>query len=218
VADRVADGNRSGGHGPALLQRLARRRRAAIEADITRIEAALAALIAAGPAPGRTRPASCKACPASLRLAAATRPAEAPELGRPAARQIAALAGLAPVTRESGTWRGKATIQGGRRPLRRALTMPTLTAIRRNRDLAALFTRLSAAGKPPGARPCRGNAQTPPPRQHTPARRTGLAGHKARTKPLTNTDTGLCFSRTCRSVGDCPARAGKRDAFPVPAR
>ncbi|MCA4926968.1 MAG: IS110 family transposase, partial [Rhodobacter sp.] len=150
----------------------------------------IAALIAADPAPDRTRPASCKACPASLRLAAATLLAEAPELGRPAARQIAALAGLAPVTRESGTWRGKASIQGGRRPLRRALTMPVLTAIRWTRDLAALFTRLRTAGKPPGARPCRGNAQTPPPRQHTPARRTGLAGHKANTKPLTNTDTG----------------------------
>ncbi|MCA3504690.1 MAG: IS110 family transposase [Rhodobacter sp.] len=126
-----------------------------------------------------------------MRLAAATLLAEAPELGQLEARQIAALAGLAPVTRESGTWRGKATIQGGRRPLRRALTMPTLTAIRRTRNLAALFTRLSAAGKPPGARPCRGDAQTPHPRQHTPARRTGLAGHKASTKPLTNTDTGL---------------------------
>jgi transposase len=149
VADRVADGNRTGGHSLALLQRLARRRRAAIEADITRIEAAIAALIAADPAPGRTRPASCKACPASLRLAAATLLAEAPELGQLEARQIAALAGLAPVTRESGTWRGKATIQGGRRHLRRARTMPTLTAIRRNRDLAALFTRLRTAGKPP---------------------------------------------------------------------
>lgn len=51
VADRVADGNRTGGHSLALLQRLARRRRAAIEADITRIEAAIAALIAADPAP-----------------------------------------------------------------------------------------------------------------------------------------------------------------------
>ena len=50
VADRVADGNRTGGHSLALLQRLARRRRAAIEADITRIEAAIAALIAADPA------------------------------------------------------------------------------------------------------------------------------------------------------------------------
>ncbi|MFN7269974.1 MAG: transposase, partial [Cereibacter sp.] len=164
MADRVADGNRSGGHSLALLQRLARRRRAAIEADITRTGAAIAALIAADPAPGRTRPASCKACPASLRLAAATRLAEAPELGQLEARQITALAGLAPVTRESGTWRGKATIQGGRRHLRRALTMPTLTAIRRNRDLAALFTRLHAAGKPPGPpllRRC-ANASSPP--------------------------------------------------------
>ena len=87
--------------------------------------------------------------PGVAALTAATLLAEAPELGQLEARQIAALAGLAPVTRESGTWRGKATIQGGRRHLRRALYMPTLTAIRRNRDLAALFTRLRAAGKPP---------------------------------------------------------------------
>ena len=50
VADRVADGNRTGGHTVPLLQRLARRRRAAIEADITQIEAAITALIAADPA------------------------------------------------------------------------------------------------------------------------------------------------------------------------
>ena len=50
VADRVADGNRTEGHSLALLRRLARRRRAAIEADIARIEAAIAALIAADPA------------------------------------------------------------------------------------------------------------------------------------------------------------------------
>jgi transposase len=150
VADRVADADRAGGAYCALAapRRPARRRRAAIEADIARIEAAIAALTAADPGPGQTRPASCKACPASRHLAAATLLAEAPEPGQLEARQIAALAGLAPVTRESGTWRGKATIQGGRRPLRRALTMPALTAIRRNRDLAALFTRLRAAGKP----------------------------------------------------------------------
>ena len=150
VADRVADADRAGGAYCALAapRRPARRRRAAIEADIARIEAAIAALTAADPGPGQTRPASCKACPASRHLAAATLLAEAPEPGQLEARQIAALAGLAPVTRESGTWQGKATIQGGRRPLRRALTMPALTAIRRNRDLAALFTRLRAAGKP----------------------------------------------------------------------
>ena len=148
VADRVADGNRTGGHSLALLQRLARRRRAAIEADITRIEAAIAALIAADPALAE-KARLLQSLPGVAALTAATLLAEAPELGQLEARQIAALAGLAPVTRESGTWRGKATIQGGRRHLRRALTMPTLTAIRRNRDLAALFTRLRTAGKPP---------------------------------------------------------------------
>ena len=147
VADRVADGNRTGGHSLALLRRLARRRRASIEADIARIEAAIAALIAADPAlTDKAR--ILQSLPGIAALTAATLLAEAPELGQIEARQIAALAGLAPVTRESGTWRGKATIEGGRRPLRRALTMPTLTAIRRNRDLAALFTRLRAAGKP----------------------------------------------------------------------
>jgi transposase len=147
VADRVADGNRTGGHSLALLQRLARRRRAAIEADIIRIEAAIAALIAADPALAE-KARILQSLPGIAALTAATLLAEAPELGQLEARQIAALAGLAPVTRESGTWRGKATIQGGRRHLRRALYMPTLTAIRRNRDLAALFTRLRAAGKP----------------------------------------------------------------------
>ena len=147
VADRVADGNRTGGHTVPLLQRLARRRRAAIEADITQIEAAITALIAADPAlTDKAR--ILQSLPGIAALTAATLLAEAPELGQLEARQIAALAGLAPVTRESGAWRGKATIQGGRRHLRRALTMPTLTAIRRNRDLAALFTRLRAAGKP----------------------------------------------------------------------
>ncbi len=96
VADRVADGNRTGGHSLALLQRLARRRRAAIEADIARIEAAIAALIAADPAPGRTRPASCKACPASLRLAAATLLAEAPEPGQPGPARSPPWQGLHP--------------------------------------------------------------------------------------------------------------------------
>ncbi|MFN7595181.1 MAG: transposase, partial [Cereibacter sp.] len=116
---------------------------------ITRIEAAIAALIAADPALAE-KARLLQSLPGIAALTAATLLAEAPELGQLEARQIAALAGLAPVTRESGTWRGKATIQGGRCHLRRALTMPPLTAIRRNRDLAALFTRLSAAGKPPG--------------------------------------------------------------------
>lgn len=71
-----------------------------------------------------------------------------PELGRLEAGEAAALAGLAPVTRQSGTWRGRAFIQGGRANLRQALYMPALVAIRFNPDLKAKYETLRAAGKP----------------------------------------------------------------------
>jgi len=58
------------------------------------------------------------------------------------------LAGLAPVTRESGAWKGRSFIQGGREKVRRLLYMPAVSAIRCNPDLAAKYTALRAAGKP----------------------------------------------------------------------
>ena len=75
--------------------------------------------------------------------------AEMPELGTLQARQAASLAGLAPVVRQSGTWRGKAHIRGGRATLRQALYMPALVAARFNPDLKTLYKRLLGAGKPP---------------------------------------------------------------------
>lgn len=74
---------------------------------------------------------------------------EMPELGAMDAGQAASLAGLAPVTRQSGTWRGKSFIQGGRRSVRQALFMPALVTIRYNPDLKAKYDQLIAAGKPP---------------------------------------------------------------------
>lgn len=71
-----------------------------------------------------------------------------PELGRLEAGEAAALAGLAPVTRQSGSWRGRAFIRGGRANLRQALYMPALVAIRHNPDLKAKYETLRAAGKP----------------------------------------------------------------------
>ena len=53
-----------------------------------------------------------------------------PELGTMDAKQTASLAGLAPLTRQSGNWKGKSFIQGGRATLRQALYMPALVAIR----------------------------------------------------------------------------------------
>ncbi len=74
--------------------------------------------------------------------------AELPELGRLDRRQIAALAGLAPFTRQSGQWRGKSFIGGGRPSVRAALFMAALVAARHNPTLKAFRDRLVAAGKP----------------------------------------------------------------------
>jgi transposase len=74
--------------------------------------------------------------------------AEMPELGRLNRREIASLAGLAPFTRQSGRWRGKSMIGGGRAPLRAALYMAALSAIRCNRTLKSFYQRLLSAGKP----------------------------------------------------------------------
>lgn len=74
--------------------------------------------------------------------------AQMPELGRLGRKEIAALAGLAPYTRQSGQWRGRSFIGGGRTVVRTALFMGALTARRHNRVLKAFFERLVAAGKP----------------------------------------------------------------------
>lgn len=55
---------------------------------------------------------------------------ECPEIGTLGRKQIASLAGLAPMTRQSGQWRGQAFIQGGRKFLSDALYMPALVAVR----------------------------------------------------------------------------------------
>jgi transposase len=74
--------------------------------------------------------------------------AELPELGSLDRRQIAALAGLAPFTRQSGQWRGKSFIGGGRASVRTALFMAAMTAMRWNPTLRAFHHRLRSAGKP----------------------------------------------------------------------
>lgn len=73
--------------------------------------------------------------------------AEMPELGKLSRRQIAALAGLAPWTRQSGTWKGKSFIGGGRSAVRAILFTAALVAARHNPVLKAFRDRLVAAGK-----------------------------------------------------------------------
>lgn len=72
---------------------------------------------------------------------------ELPELGRLNRRQIAALVGVAPINRDSGTLRGKRMTGGGRRHLRARLFMPTLVAIRHNKVICSFYQRLILNGK-----------------------------------------------------------------------
>jgi transposase len=74
--------------------------------------------------------------------------AELPELGTLDRRQVAALAGLAPFTRQSGQWRGKAFIAAGRAAVRSPLFMGAMVAVKHNPILKAFYERLIAAGKP----------------------------------------------------------------------
>jgi transposase len=73
--------------------------------------------------------------------------ADLPELGHMTAKQISALAGLAPFNRDSGTLRGRRTIWGGRASVRSTLYMATLVATRHNTQIKIFYERLCNAGK-----------------------------------------------------------------------
>ena len=81
------------------------------------------------------------------RLTATTMLIDMPELGHLEGKKITALAGLAPMTQQSGKWQGKERITGGRSSIRRAIYMPALVAIRFNRDLHDKYQQLLKAGK-----------------------------------------------------------------------
>jgi transposase len=74
--------------------------------------------------------------------------ADLPELGRLSRREIAKLVGVAPLSRDSGTLRGRRFVQGGRASVRAVLYMGALVATRRNATIGAFYRRLVAAGKP----------------------------------------------------------------------
>jgi transposase len=89
-----------------------------------------------------------RSVPGVGRVLSLTLLAELPELGRLSRRQIAKLVGVAPLSRDSGTLRGRRFVQGGRASVRAVLYMGALVASRRNPVIAAFYRRLVAAGKP----------------------------------------------------------------------
>ena len=74
--------------------------------------------------------------------------ANLPELGHLSRHEIAALVGVAPLNRDSGTMRGKRMVWGGRAPVRAVLYMAALVGIKHNPVLRVFYERLRAAGKP----------------------------------------------------------------------
>lgn len=80
-------------------------------------------------------------------VATSTLLANLPELGTLTGKQIAALVGVAPLNRDSGTWRGTRTVWGGRAQVRAILYMSALVATRFNPVIRAFYQRLCAAGK-----------------------------------------------------------------------
>lgn len=90
-----------------------------------------------------------KSIPAIGDVTALTLLAEMPELGNLNDKQAASLLGVAPMARDSGTWKGKRFIRGGRASVRRAVYMAALSAMRFNAYMKVKYHTLVKAGKPP---------------------------------------------------------------------
>lgn len=148
VRDRTACLNREKNLTIALLKRQCRQRIEQIERQLETLDAEIARLIAADTALARRHQILISIAGVGT-LTANQIMATMPELGSLDSKQAASLAGLAPVARQSGQWKGKSFIRGGRASVRQALYMPALVAARFNPDLKAKYQHLIAAGKPP---------------------------------------------------------------------
>lgn len=118
-----------------------------IDAQCKRIEAKLNKLIDAVPQWQQKRDLLLSAHSIG-NVVAMTLLSELPELGMLNRKQIAALVGIAPMNRDSGTFQGKRKIHGGRAKVRTALYLSTMTAIQHHPTLKPMYQRMVAAGKP----------------------------------------------------------------------
>ena len=120
---------------------------AALERELDTVDAEIATAVQGSPA-WRAREDLLRSVPGVGRVVAHTLIAELPELGSLSGKEAAALVGLVPYTRQSGRWKGKSFIGGGRKEPRKMLFLAALSAARHNPVLAAFYERLLAAGKP----------------------------------------------------------------------
>ncbi len=147
VKDRTRLLNRLKTQTLALTRRQTKARLAQIKRQLKTLQGEIANLLNACPKRARAL-AILRSIPAIGEVAAAAILIECPEIGSLRSKQVASLAGLAPMTRQSGQWKGKAFIQGGRKFLRDALYMPALVASRFNPDLKDKYQAMIKAAKP----------------------------------------------------------------------
>jgi len=147
VKDRTAARNRSKMQTIDLLKHQNTQRLKHIEAQIKAVDAAILQRIQAS-VPLKARFDILVSIPGISTISASALLIEMPELGTLDEKAAASLAGLAPITRQSGKWNGKSFIGGGRAMLRQALYMPALVATRFNPDMERKYQLMIKAGKP----------------------------------------------------------------------
>jgi transposase len=131
---------------PRLKKSIARLLKA-LQKELTSVDADIDDAVRGSPA-WREKEDLLTSVPGVGQIIARTLMAELPELGRLGRKEIAALAGLAPFTRQSGQWRGRSFIGGGRTVARTVVFMGAMVAKKHNPTLKVFFDRLVAAGKP----------------------------------------------------------------------
>lgn len=147
VKERTRLRNRSHVQVNPVLKRQIKARLTLVERQLAELDTEIASHIASNESLERKREILCS-IPGLGPIAAALILTFLPEIGTLERKQAGSLAGLAPHSRESGQWKGKSFISGGRKPLRDALYMPALVAMRFNPDLKAKYAILREAGKP----------------------------------------------------------------------
>ena len=145
-----AERNRLGqvfGRGHARVRKSLKAHIAYLERELRIADTDLEAMVRQSPA-WRERDDLLQSVPGVGPVLSRTLLADLPELGRLSRREIAKLVGIAPLSRDSGTLRGRRFVQGGRASVRAVLYMAALVATKRNAVIRTFYQRLLAAGKP----------------------------------------------------------------------
>jgi len=146
VAMRTAEENRLGATRVAAVRARIQAHLTWLESDLSEIDDDLRKRLRTSPL-WREQDDLLQSVPGVGPILSLTLLAELPELGQLSHRQIAALVGVAPLNRDSGTLRGRRAVWGGRGAVRTTLYMSTLRATRCNPPIRAFYVRLLAAGK-----------------------------------------------------------------------